>query len=717
MTSSSQPSANQPETDVTNPTRVHIDMLHRLANGLDGVLVVSAFNANLPNDKGTITHHRIGDVDGMLEAVEAHSGTPGANVYIGLQVMRRGLARGQRGKENDIVAVLGLVADMDSDRGLTAGEYPVEPNYCIETSPGNLQPFWLFDRPVLPAIAKTIARGLKSVTGSDHGTADIAHVWRVPGTLNWPTATKLERGRPAEPASVNVSAEWDGTLTDPLSLLAAVGSHSAATTAEPVELGDLPDIDGVEVSAELAALLAANDVGDRSAHAARVVEKLAFDGHQTEVAASLFISAAGDWLGRYNSEERARADFSRMWAKFAKPSTGAAQSFLRNLKAANDNEPPQSAPAKRTAANDNKRPTRAFPGIISSGQFVADFVPPDYLIDGIAQLRFIYSLTGMTGAGKTAVLLLLAYCVATGTEFCGLEVKKGRVVYSAGENPDDVKMRWIAMAEALDFDVNDIDVHFVSGTYSFPESQEKISEDVARIGGAELIIVDTSAAFFDGDDENSNTQLGNHARNMRDLTGVAGGPCVIVATHPVKSATAENMLPRGGGAFLNEVDGNLTLIKSEAGSKLHWQGKHRGADFDALMFSLLKTTAERLVDTRGRQVPTVIAEALSKEDVRSRKQEARNDEDEAILRLEQGAISSTQVAKAAGWQVDGEPHKRRAQTALDKLRKSKLAEYVERKGWKLTKAGEEAASEIRNQRHRERAAADSAARLIQNSRD
>ncbi|WP_413813577.1 DNA-primase RepB domain-containing protein, partial [Mesorhizobium sp. Root157] len=49
----------------------------------------------------------------------------------------------------------------------------------LETSPGNRQPFWLFDRPLAPSVAKAVAKSLKTATGSDHGTADITHVWRV----------------------------------------------------------------------------------------------------------------------------------------------------------------------------------------------------------------------------------------------------------------------------------------------------------------------------------------------------------------------------------------------------------------------------------------------------------------------------------------------------------------------------------------------------------
>src|SRR4051794_27499941 len=52
------------------------------------------------------------------------------------------------------------------------------------------------------------------------------------------------------------------------------------------------------------------------------------------------------------------------------------------------------------------------PVILSSQQFIAGFVPPDYLVDRILQRRFAYSLTGPTGAGKTAISLLITASVA-----------------------------------------------------------------------------------------------------------------------------------------------------------------------------------------------------------------------------------------------------------------------------------------------------------------
>jgi hypothetical protein len=294
-------------------------MLHSLAAGIEGVLVTSTYYANPAGDSdtpGTVTHHAIGDVDGMVEAIVAHAGTANANVFTGTHVMRKGLGRGSRGKESDIVAMLGLVVDLDADTG-KVGEIPIEPNMVLETSGGNFQPFVLFDRPLTSADAKPFAAALKRATGSDHGTADIAHVWRIPGTLNWPNRKKRERGRSPEPVPVTIAKAWDGSFTDVEELRTVLEPWaSAPVSAAPVALGDLPSASGIKLSAAAAEMLAADDVGDRSAWASKVVEQLGFDGLTAEQGCAAFLSATGNWFARYRGKDPV-ADFARLWAKYA----------------------------------------------------------------------------------------------------------------------------------------------------------------------------------------------------------------------------------------------------------------------------------------------------------------------------------------------------------------------------------------------------------------
>ena len=179
--------------------------------------------------------------------------------------------------------------------------------------------------------------------------------------------------------------------------------------------------------------------------------------------------------------------------------------------------------------------------------------------------------------------LLFAAHVARGMGLGAKRVEWGRVLYFAGENPDDVRMRWIGMADKMGFDINTIDVHFIPGTLSISGMKERVRAEAERLGGFSLVVVDTSATFFEGHDENDNKQMGAHARMLRDLTTIPGGPCIVVLAHPVKNAAHDNLLPRGGGAFIAEMDGNLTCAKVDTVT-VHWQGKFRGTQLRPNLF-------------------------------------------------------------------------------------------------------------------------------------
>ena len=248
----------------------------------------------------------------------------------------------------------------------------------------------------------------------------------------------------------------------------------------------------------------------------------------------------------------------------------------------------------------------------SSSEFVEGFVPPDYLIDGLLQRRYLYSITAQTGSGKTAICLSLSAHVAQGLPLGNKETAKGRVLYFAGENPDDIRMRWIAMSQELDLDLANMEVYFVPGAQKLTEIESRIAQEMKSLD-LSLVVIDTSAAYYEGDDENNNVQAGTHARRLRELVKLPGGPTVLACCHPTKSAGEDNLLPRGGGAFVAEVDGNLICKKSGSVVELHWQGKLRGPDFSPLQFQLETVTCESLKDSRGRLIPTVVARPLSEE--------------------------------------------------------------------------------------------------------
>jgi hypothetical protein len=341
-------------------------------------------------------------------------------------------------------------------------------------------------------------------------------------------------------------------------------------------------------------------------------------------------------------------------------------------------------------------PPQSSPRILSSAEFVAGFVPPDYVLEGVLQRRFIYSLTGKTGAGKTAIMLRIAAHVGEGKKLGDHDVEAGRVLYFAGENADDVRMRWIAMAQQMDFDIETIDVHFIAGTFKFSEMIERIRVEIAKVGEVTLIMIDTSAAYFEGDNENDNKQIGDHARRTRAFTGMPGNPCVVTACHPVKNASDDNLLPRGGGAFIAEIDGNLTA-RSDAGSvELSTQGKFRGPDFTPMFFQLRTVTHERLKDGRGRLIPTVVASPLSEQAREDIAKAMRSKEDELLVALLDPAnqrASKTDLARRLGWKMgNGEPYRVLVSRVLETLKKEKLI-TIKRGVITLTEEGKKAADQ------------------------
>jgi AAA domain/Bifunctional DNA primase/polymerase, N-terminal len=327
----------------------------------------------------------------------------------------------------------------------------------------------------------------------------------------------------------------------------------------------------------------------------------------------------------------------------------------------------------------------------SSAQFTGSFVPPDPLISGILQRRFIYALTGHTGRGKTAIALLFAAHVALGRRLGDLDVEKGRVLILAGENPTDAKMRWIALSQQMQFDRNEIDVHWIEGVFKLSEAFEQIRREVEELGGVDFIIIDSSAAFFEGDDENNNAQQAIHAKRLRDLTHLPGGPCVLVLCHPPKNAGDDNLQPRGGGSYVAEMDGNLTVTKDDMAVELHWQTKLRGPDFAPVNFSLRSVTHEELKDTKGRLIPTVIAEHLSDTGQEEMTKASRGDEDLALHALSNTPRASfAELADTLGWYAkSGKPNRTKAQRTLGRLQRDKLIKK-DRGRYEITEKGQKA---------------------------
>ena len=205
-----------------------------------------------------------------------------------------------------------------------------------------------------------------------------------------------------------------------------------------------------------------------------------------------------------------------------------------------------------------------------------------------------------------------------------------------------------------------------------------------------LVVVDTWQAAFYGDNLNDNVQTGELIRQYRGLTTLLKGhPAVIIAAHPVKNATSENLVPYGGGAILNELDGNLTLTRDSGGNvTLHWQGKLRGPDFEPMVYRLDLIASPKIQDAKGRSVQLPVMRPLTAVELIGR---ARDEADTRRRLL--SAIADDPEGTQRRW---AERIGRRASVVnrqLKRLQKDGLAESSAGR-WALTAKGRRSIEEV-----------------------
>jgi hypothetical protein len=382
-------------------------------------------------------------------------------------------------------------------------------------------------------------------------------------------------------------------------------------------------------------------------------------------------------------ERRGPDDFAKKWAyaltKWNSPE------LLEDVKArqakgptwtrdfTDDFEAPQTDPATG----------QPLPLILTSAEFLAGYTPPAYLIDDVIQRGYLYSLTARTGHGKTAVALYIAQAIARGKEMHGHPVLSGTVLILAGENPDDVRARFFVLGQAYGFNPAQAKIRWIPGVKHLPSHMGIIRKETDAIDDLVLVLVDTAAAYFPGTETNSNSEQGEYARLLRQMTFLKNKPAVVALSHPVKNASKDNLLPMGGSAFLNEIDGNLTLWAGvERQTTLHWQGKFRGPEFDPMTFELVEEHCDAVKNTDGVLLPSVVAKPLAEVEVEAAEDRAEAEEDKLMWAMSGAqAASFAKLADKLGWR------KWKVQRLMERLGEGKFVEQKRNKKYMLTDKG------------------------------
>jgi hypothetical protein len=305
--------------------RAHIKMLHERAadakekggESVEGRLVLVRFEGETGAPK--TERFKIGDHENMVKAAIAWAGNPNLNLYAPWAILRPDLEANKKGAETDVIRVLAFVGDLDADTGKAGGPLPVDAPYILETSAGNFQPVFPLATALLPNEAKPLAIALADAVGCDHRTKDISGIWRIPGTLNWPTKTKLGRGRSPEPQLVKVSTPWTGELIVPEKLAEALPKKAKSAANEqqhqPKTVSDLfKSLSAVEKKALAASAYQGEDQNETAASFASRMRARGLTDPEIQVLIQAFPSGLGE---RYASRGKdLEADLRRMRAKW-----------------------------------------------------------------------------------------------------------------------------------------------------------------------------------------------------------------------------------------------------------------------------------------------------------------------------------------------------------------------------------------------------------------
>jgi hypothetical protein len=410
----------------------HVSLIHDLAEGLDGTLILAAFEeGGQPN----VQRFRIGDVAGMVETIMGFENHPSANLYAPWSVFRRDLSPGRKGAESDVVAVLAAVPDLDNDK-YTLGKLPIEAPYIVETSPGNFQPIYIFDKPLAPADAKPVLAALSDFIGGDSGTKDCSHVWRIPGTKNIPTKSKLARGRSPVPAPVTIKKTFDGRFVSPAALLALAPPPRRPNGHDATPSGSLAYTE----EARLRSALAVIPAEERDTW--------------LKVGAALHLVGAravwDDWSK--TSTKFDAADQDRVWASFHGERNGSVITVATIYTWAKERGWAPTVNAHEhflngQAKDEAKAPQKPQMTIEWFGEAADSALnePATPLVEDLLDEGGLSVIYGDSGSGKTFAALDFAFHVGGGLVWNGKKVRRGLVVYVAAEGGRRIKRRIAAL--------------------------------------------------------------------------------------------------------------------------------------------------------------------------------------------------------------------------------------------------------------------------------
>lgn len=460
--------------------------------------------------------------------------------------------------KDDVTHIRSVVLDFDPDYSMPAGEERdklrlmawklvhgvLQPRAIVNTGNG-MQVLWQLiepidltgpDRDERVKEHETFLKTLAKYLGADTKTCRVENLFRVPGTINWPTPNKAKHDREKAFASVWFSG---GPRTSILELRALCQEWpTAGEEVAHVEFEGLSEHDVLVVLGEpdklpdsIKALLDANpnlmkaalkvdhDAGDTSGQDHALCMDLAYARVPAHDMA-LILSAYGEKVHKANNQNRL---LSYIQITVRKAIAKAAPAIFDDTVSAEEKRKERSKHIERLKP-------------LSSDEWRQGLFdePEITLVQGLLMRPSLACVYGRESEGKTFVALDIGWRVSLGLGWLGRKTRSCGVVYLAAEYNRHVRYRLEALTQR----------HGVSKSFLLiPEQVDLFHPDVdiaplaKAIANAAadhrtdigLIIVDTLAMVMVGGDENSTKDMSQLVHNCQRL--MAGLDATILLVH------------------------------------------------------------------------------------------------------------------------------------------------------------------------------------------
>ena len=209
---------------------------------------------------------------------------------------------------------------------------------------------------------------------------------------------------------------------------------------------------------------------------------------------------------------------------------------------------------KKSPAQELYRDTAAEP--LLRPIFEGNMSRSSFLVDGLIEDETISLLFGAPASGKSFIAMNIACSVASGLPFFEQEVKRGSVIYVAGEGARGLRKRAYAWCQNTGFEWGELSVLLSERSVSILDTSEllklkdDIDKNIPKHGKPALIIVDTLNRNFGGGDENSNADMGRFIKALEHFQKLYS--CNILIVHHSGHSDAGRV--RGASALTAAVD-------------------------------------------------------------------------------------------------------------------------------------------------------------------